>query len=209
MRNDPSETREEVAWGKEKRPAHPARPSNTNITNLPNVRLNLIVAVIAILATLGVVFAAGRLHQAKPQPASRITVLAQGSPASFPVRYTSGADLEVQYLQASSGPKTIWLTLMTHGLPLGYDYTVTAGECPAGRAKALSVSSALPDATTDNFTLTLNNVPAPESAILWVTIGNVHGARLGGVRYAVRGLFLPHAPATTIGPGRPVCPLSR
>jgi hypothetical protein len=207
--NDSSEARDEVTWGREPREARLTRPRVIRLraARLAQARPRLIAvaAVIAIGAALGVALGVRALTgTAAPRPAA-VHVLNTVT-VSFPLRGTSGALLQVRYLRAGRGAGTILPTLVVNGLPRGSDYTVITGVCENSGPRKLSVSSALPDPATDDLVLPLINLPASSRTVVWFTVTNVQGFELGGVRGAVRGLFLPPVPRIVIlQPGWPLC----
>ena len=127
------------------------------------------------------------------------------SAVSFPLTGTSGALLQVQYLQAGAGPAAIWATLAASGLPRDTYYTATAGDCVSGHPRMLVWAASYPDPHTGMLILPLNNLPAPVPTEIWIKVVNAAGADLG----SAHGSFLmPGAAGRAIPtlPGRPACP---
>ena len=211
--NDSSETRDEVTWGREPREPRlirlrlirlsTARLSAARLARA-RPRLAAVAAVVVILAAGIAVGVRALTGTAASRPAA-VQVLNTVT-VSFPLRGTAGALLQVQYLRAGHGAETILPTLVVNGLPRGSDYTVITGVCETGGPRKLSVSSALPDPATDDLVLPLINLPVSSKTVVWFTVTNVQGYELGGVRGAVRGLFLPPVPRIVVlRPGWPLC----
>jgi hypothetical protein len=128
------------------------------------------------------------------------------SAVSFPLKGTSGALLQVQYLQAGDGPAAIWATLAASGLPQDTSYyTATAGDCINGHPRILASASSLPDPHTGMLILPLNNLPASVPTEIWIKVTNAAGTNLGGAHGA---FLMPGAAGRAVPtwPGRPVCP---
>jgi hypothetical protein len=143
------------------------------------------------------------VHAGKPavlHPAGPIKVV-NGNTLSFAVQGTAGAVVQVQYLQVDHGRETMWLSVVTRGLPRGFDYTAKAGKCVRGRPVTLATYSGLPDPHSGILLLAVNNLPVSTRQVTWLTLDNVRGQRLGGIR----GLFLVRQAATRIAPGGAVC----
>jgi hypothetical protein len=134
------------------------------------------------------------------RPSGPIKVV-NGNTLSFAVQGTAGAVVQVQYLRVDHGRETLWLSVVTRGLPRGVDYTAKAGKCARGRPVTLATLSGLPDRRSGILLLAVNNVPASARQVTWLTLNNVRGQRLGGIR----GLFLIGQATTPIAPGEAAC----
>ena len=127
------------------------------------------------------------------------------SAASFPLKGTPGALLQLQYLQPGHGPAAIWATLAANGLPRDTYYTATAGDCVSGHPRMLVSASSYPDPHTGMLILPLNNLPASVPTEIWIKVTNAPGTNLG----TAHGAFLMPGTAgraVPTPPGRPVCP---
>jgi hypothetical protein len=188
---------DEVSFGAQRNRGH-----ESLARRIGDPRFVLAAAGVIGLLLAGVVFVLA-LHtgrSAVPRPTGPIEVL-NGNTLSFAVQGTTGAVVQVQYLQVDHGRETMWLSVATRGLPRGYDYLAKAGKCVQGRPITLATFSGLPDWHSGILLLAANNVPVSTREVTWLTLNNVRGERLGGIR----GLFLVAQATTPIAPSGAVC----
>jgi hypothetical protein len=142
---------------------------------------------------------------ASPTPVSSTAVrpawpieVVNGNTLSFAVKGTAGAVVSVEYLRADHGHVTLWLSVATSGLPLGWSYSATAGKCLHGRPVFLTTTSALPNRHSGILLLTLNGFHASMTEAIWLDLKTARGALLGGIRgnLLVRQATTPIAAAT-------------
>jgi hypothetical protein len=115
----------------------------------------------------------------------------------------AGAELWVRYLSAGRGRGTIWLDLVATGLPLGYDYRATFGDCVKRHPRTLAIYSGLPDPGTGILVLALDNLPASAVAThAWIRVDSPLGGQLGGIQGSFD--FMGNA-TSALGPHSPVC----
>jgi hypothetical protein len=114
-------------------------------------------------------------------PAPSIEVV-NGNTLSFAVKGTAGAVVSVEYLRADHGRQTMWLSVATSGLPLGWSYSATAGKCLHGRPVSLTTTSAIPDRRSGILLLPLNGVHVSMTEVIWLDLKTAQGGLLGGIR---------------------------
>jgi hypothetical protein len=154
----------------------------------------------ALAAAVVLVLALQTGRPAALRPPGPIEVV-NGNTLSFAVQGTAGAVALVQYLRVDHGRETLWLSVAAKGLPRGVDYTAKAGKCARGRPVTLATSSGLPDWHSGILLHAVNDVPVSVRQVTWLTLNNVRGQRLGGIR----GLFLVRQGTTPIAPGGAAC----
>jgi len=192
-----SPPRDEVTFGAQRRNDHESLACRIRKNRFVLGTAGVIVAILAGVV-IGLAFPTEK--PAVLRPAGRIVVV-NGNTLSFPVQGTTSAVVQLQYVRADHGGETMWLSVVTRGLPLGYDYTAQAGKCVRGRPITLAALTGLPDRHSGILLLAVNNIPASTREITWLTLNNFRGKRLGGIR----GLFLVAQATTPIAPDGAVC----
>lgn len=166
-----------------------------------NKALTVTMIIIAGLVAAVIVLSVDRVSGTSPvRPA--LPKFLDGNALALRLTRASGGDLDVAYVQEADGSEYAWVTVAATGLPQGFDYLLTVGDCHKNRARALSGVSGLPNSATNVLLLSAGPIRASENAVLWVTITDPSGTLLGGIR----GPFLAPLPGVTIVPGEPVCP---
>jgi hypothetical protein len=215
MNNEPDHPDDAVTFGPAKErlrfrrlpraiDAPAARPRRTDARQPVSNGLLVAAAIIIAALTAAVITQAVELsgRPTRVTPATGIHQINDGAIADFPLNGTKGAIVQAQYLRADHGPGFIWLTLATAGLPRGWIYMASVGDCVRGRPRTLTSYSSIPDSQTGIW-LESWAVPGTPGTIHWVTVTRTgkHPRPLGGIR----GNFVYFGRLVAIPPGHPVC----
>ncbi len=160
------------------------------------------VALAGSLAALAIVLSFGGTRTNVPETRSAAIQTLNEYSVFFVLRSGAKAALDAEYLRSGDGPPATWLTLVVTGLPRGYLYHMTVGECAHGRPVSLGGSSGSSEFQTDILMLSVGDLPvSPASGGMWVRIQDARGLDLGDIQ----GPFLGPAEGRVIASGMPAC----